>query len=290
MTEKQTGIDWNQVWMTAQQKNIDSGQGGECWAVWADKESAREFYQRSIAAGAARKRAASLASLINPASRVLDIGAGPGNITLSLAKKAAHVTAIEPSPGMAALFREQIDLENSENILFINKRWEDVDADIDLQSPYDLCFASFSLGMLDLRESILKMIGVTTKNIVLYWHAGLQSFDEDATALFPLLYSKKYYPVPGSNIIFNLLYDMHIYPEIKVIRNNAPQVYKSFDEVFESYVHRYNVTNDEQRALLSHYLRSKFIPCQGKSVIRFTSRVSMRISWQTQIMTVTRIS
>jgi 2-polyprenyl-3-methyl-5-hydroxy-6-metoxy-1,4-benzoquinol methylase len=94
MTEKQTDIDWNQVGMTAQRKNIDSGQGGEYWAVWPDKESAWEFYRRFLAAGTA-----SLASLINAASRILDIGAGLGTIALLLAKKATHVTAIEPSPG-----------------------------------------------------------------------------------------------------------------------------------------------------------------------------------------------
>jgi SAM-dependent methyltransferase len=287
MTEKKTDTDWNQVWMDAQRKNIDSGQGGECWEIWSGKESAREFFRRSFAS--AKKRAASLATLINPASRVLDIGAGPGTIALSLAKKAAHVTAVEPSPGMAALFREQIDMENADNIRLIEKRWEDADADIDLQPPYDLCFASFSLGMLDLRESIMKMIDVTAKNIVLYWHAGLQPFDEDAAALSPLLSSKKHYPVPGSDLIFNLLYSMRIYPDIKVIRDSAPQVWPSFDEVFESYARRYHAVTDDQRTLLSHYLRTKFIPYQGKSVIRFTNRVSMRISWQTQIMTVTKI-
>jgi SAM-dependent methyltransferase len=274
--------------MTTQRKNIDSGQGGECWALWPDKESAREYYRKSFAS--AKTRAASLATLINPGSRVLDIGAGPGTIALSLAKKAAHVTAVEPSPGMAAFFREQIDLENAHNILLINKPWEAVDADADLLPPYDLCFASFSLGMLDLQESVLKMIGVTAKTIVLYWHAGPQPFDEDAAALLPLLHNKKHYPVPESSIIFNLLYRMGIYPEIKVIRDSAPQVYESFDEVFEHYTRSYHAATNEQRALLAQYLRTKFIPYQGKRFIRFTSRVSMRISWQTQIMTVTRIS
>jgi 16S rRNA G527 N7-methylase RsmG len=283
-------IDWNQVWIDTQQKNIDSGQGGECWAEWTSKESALEYFQRSLDNPAVKKRATELSSLITPESRVLDIGAGPGNIALRLAKKAAHVTAIEPAQGMAGIFREQIKLENADNILLINKRWEDVDADFELRPPYDLCFASFSLGMLDLLESIGKMISVTAKIIVLYWHAGLQSFDEDATALSPLLYSKKHYPVPGSNIIFNLLYDMGIYPDVKVIRNSARLIYQSFDEVLENYARRYHITTSDQRTLLANYLRTKFIPYQGKSVIRFTTRVSMSISWRTQIMTVTRVS
>ncbi|MHC6203814.1 hypothetical protein ACYULU_11540 [Breznakiellaceae bacterium SP9] len=53
-----------------------------------------------------------------------------------------------------------------------------------------------------LREqiSLEKMMTVTLGTIVIFWHAGIQSW--------PLLHNKPYYPVPESNIIFNLLYSM----------------------------------------------------------------------------------
>jgi SAM-dependent methyltransferase len=288
--EIQNAAFWNQIWMTAQRKNIDAGRGKECWAQWADKDAAREYYRRSLAGSAAKKRAAELAALIGPESRVLDIGAGPGSIALLLAKKAAHITAVEPAAGMAEVFREQVELENADNVLLLNKRWEDVDAVIDLYPPYDLCFASFSLGMLDLQESIEKMIGVTVKHIVLYWHAGPQAFDEDAAALCPLLYGTKHSPVPESSIIFNLLYSMGIYPDVKVIRETVRLVYPSFDDVLAAYARRYDVQTQDQRRLLASYLKTKFTPYRGKSVIRFTGKVGMRISWLNQITTVTRLS
>ncbi|MDR2481771.1 MAG: hypothetical protein LBD07_05745, partial [Spirochaetaceae bacterium] len=37
------GIDWNEVWRETQQKNIDSGHGGECWTAWQDKEAAKNY-------------------------------------------------------------------------------------------------------------------------------------------------------------------------------------------------------------------------------------------------------
>ncbi|MDR2491761.1 MAG: class I SAM-dependent methyltransferase [Spirochaetaceae bacterium] len=275
--------------MKAQQKNIDSGHGGECWTMWRDKEAAKNYFSSFIASPSAKKRVAELARMIKNESRVLDIGAGPGNISIPLAQKVSHVTAVEPAPGMAEVFSDHITLAGTENIRLIPKRWEDVDIVTDLEVPYDLTFASFSLGMLDLKQSIEKMICVSSKNIVLYWHVGLQAFDEDAVELSPLLYSKKHYPVPDSNIIFNLLYSMQIYPDVKIERTNVRLVYHSFDEVLENYTRRYGVETDEQRRLLAGYLHSKFIPFEKKSVIRFTHRVSMRLSWQTQIMTAQKI-
>lgn len=278
-------IDWNEVWMDAQQKNINSGGGGECWKAWAEKEAAKNYLNSFIASPSSKKRIAELSRMVKPGSRVLDIGAGPGNITIPLSQKVSHVTAVEPAPGMLEVFRDHLTFASAGNIRLVPKRWEDVEIEADLETPYDLCFASFSLGMLDLRQSIEKMISVCTNNVVLYWHAGLQSFDEDGIELSPLLYGKKYYPVPESSIIFNLLYSMCIYPDVKIERKNVRVIYKTFEEVFEIYARRYNAETHDQQKALAAYLRTKFIPYEGKSVIRFTHRVSMCISWQTQFMT-----
>ncbi|MDR0562383.1 MAG: class I SAM-dependent methyltransferase [Spirochaetaceae bacterium] len=274
-------IDWNQVWMDAQRKNVNAGCGGECWTAWTDKDAAKKYLSSFTASPSARKRVTELSRMVKPQSRALDIGAGPGNIAIPLSKKISHVTAVEPAAGMVEVFKDNILLEGADNIRLVPKRWEDVDAESDLDAPYDLCFAAFSLGMLDLKEGIEKMMSVSTNNNVLYWHAGLQSFDEDALVLSPLLYGKEHYPVPESSIIFNLLYSMGIYPDVKVERKNVRLVYKTFDEVFETYASRYRADTDAKRKTLADYLRANYIPFEGKKVIRFTHRVSMRFSWRT---------
>jgi 2-polyprenyl-3-methyl-5-hydroxy-6-metoxy-1,4-benzoquinol methylase len=138
-------IDWNDIWINAQWQNIDSGHGGECWHSWADKKTAKEFFHHSLQSPAARERVADICSMIRPGARVLDIGAGPGNIAIPVAKIAAHVTAVEPAPGMAAVLQEQIALENMDNIQFINKKWDDVDTE-ELQPPTILLLRPFPWG------------------------------------------------------------------------------------------------------------------------------------------------
>jgi SAM-dependent methyltransferase len=280
-------VDWNQVWMDAQWNNIDSGYGGECWNAWTDKESAKEYFRKSQNSAAVQERIADLSSLIHGGSRVLDIGAGPGNITLVLAKTAAHLTAVEPAQGMVSVLMEQIALENAGNILLVNKKWDDIERE-DLRPPYDLTFASFSLGMIDLEACIKKMMSVTSGEIVIYWHAGIQSWDQESMELWPLLHNRAYSPVPQSNIILNLLYSMGIYPDVKVLRHNRRICYDTFEEALESYARRFDADNGEKRALLADYLEGKFITDGSKKML-FSHDVSMRISWKMKITTITRV-
>jgi 16S rRNA G527 N7-methylase RsmG len=280
-------IDWNNVWKNAQWQNIDSGHGGECWHSWADKETAKEYFHHSLQSMAAKERIADICSMVNPWTRVLDIGAGPGNIAIPVAKIAAHLTAVEPAPGMAAVLREQITLENMDNIHFINKKWDDVDKE-ELQPPYDLTFASFSMGMIDLKASIEKMMEVTLGTIAIFWHAGIQSWDRESMELWPLLHGKPYYSVPESNIIFNLLYSMGIYPDVKVLRYTRKIVYDSLEAALETYAARYDAKTPEQLRVLEDYLGKKLYHLDGKRML-LASNAGMKIFWPMAQVSVARV-
>ncbi|AEF84578.1 methyltransferase type 11 [Treponema primitia ZAS-2] len=287
MTGNETkNLDWNDAWMDAQRLNIDSGHGGECWHSWENKEAAKEYFQHSLHSYAAKERIADLCSQVRPESRVLDIGAGPGNIAIPIARIAKQLTAVEPAPGMAAIFQDQLSMENIDNIQLINKKWDDVDTE-ELRPSYDLSFASFSMGMIDLKASIEKMMEVTLGTIVIFWHAGIQSWDRESMELWPLLHGKPYYPVPESNIIFNLLYSMGIYPDIKVLRHNRKIVYNSFEAALEAYAGRYDAKDPEKRRVLEKYLKDKLYQADGKRML-FTTDVGMRLSWPMAQATVRR--
>lgn len=274
-------IDWNEIWKEEQNCNIASGSGRECWYAWNDEADAKDYLAMSKNRLASQDRAEDLCSVVKPDWRVLDIGAGPGNIAIPLSKKTAHVTAVEPAVGMASVLKEQIDFLNIKNIRLIPKRWDDIDPSFDLTPPYELSFASFSLGMLDLKASIKKMIAVTSKEIVLFWHAGPQAWDLDSLVLWPLLHGREFTPIPKSDVVFNLLYSLGIYPDVKVLRYQSEFVYDSVDEALEQYAKRYKATDETKRALLKDYLNTKLISRDEKKIyLRFN--VGMRISWNVE--------
>lgn len=272
-------IDWNAVWMEAQKRNVASGRGGECWHAWQDESAARDYLEMTSKRPVARERAADILSLAKSGWKVLDVGAGPGNIALPLAERGSRVTAVEPAPGMAAVLSARAAEAGFDSVRLVPKRWDDVEPAIDLDPPYDLSFASFSLGMLDLRASLEKMMAVTKGEIVIFWHAGHQSWDLDAMDLWPLLHGRRYDPIPKSDVVFNLLYSMGIYPEVRVLRSRTEQVFETFDEALDQYARRYAADTEARRGLLAAYLKDK-LRSSGSKWLLPRSDAGMRISWK----------
>lgn len=270
---------WNEKWKNEQWANRESGNARECWEAWKDIESARLYAEGAKKNAYQGERFSYLASFCHQNSRVLDIGAGPGTFAVPLSPLVSHITAVEPAHGMGVVFDEYIQEAGVQNIDIIPKRWDDVKIATDIDGSYDLVFCSFAFGMLDLLDSIQKMISVAEKTIVLYWHAGDQAWDVDAQVLWPLLHDKAFTPIPKSNIIFNLLYSMGIYPDITSYTNTIRASFSSFDEALDDYQKRFKVSplDREKNKKLIHYL-DKTLCRNGDCLLQGSASNGMRIT------------
>lgn len=271
-------IDWNAVWMARQARSRDAGRGGGCPAAWQSKRAALKYWENVRDAPRTLARVNDVLSFCNADSRVLDIGAGPGTLAIPLAAQVRHVTAVEPAQGMIEVLREQIAEHALDNIHVAQKTWDDIDAQHDLQPPYDVTVASFSIGMLDLRKAIETMMAVTSGAILLYWHIGDQPWDTEARDLWPLLHGKEHYPIPKSDLLFQVLCQMGIYPNVTVLRAQREQIFESFEAMLDDYTERYDVTTAEGRRLLAGYLAERHTVENGKCVIR-AQHNSMKLWW-----------
>jgi hypothetical protein len=167
---------------------------------------------------------------INATSRVRDIGAGLGTLAIPFAQKVAHVTAVEPAEGMCSMMREMMADYGVCNIDIVRKRWEDVDVAKSLQPPYDVVIASFSLGMVDIRSAVEKMQQKSSKHVYLYHFAGPTSWDMQWEELWQKLHGKDYQPGPKSDVLYNVLYQMGIYPHISTFRLHHHQIFSTIEE------------------------------------------------------------
>jgi SAM-dependent methyltransferase len=80
--------------------------------------------------------------------RVLDIGAGPGVFARGFAGRVKEVVALEPAGAMVAFLKEQIELNNIDNIRVIQDTWQEVDLEKhNLKQQFDLVFASMTPGV-----------------------------------------------------------------------------------------------------------------------------------------------
>ncbi len=273
-------IDWNKVWV-AQMEAHHACNKRECASIWEEKESAREFWEVSLRDGQRRALETIKHLHLTPDSRVLDIGAGPGSLAIPLAGKVRSITAVEPSKGMTEVLEENMAEYKCDNISIVRKRWEDIDIEADLEGRYDVVIASFSLGMPDIRKSIEDMLTVASGNIYLYWFAGDTSWDRHSKALWPSLHGTAYHASPKSDVLYNVLYDMGIYPHTEIFKLGRTDVYSSLKEAVDKLTGQFSVTNEEQRKILEQYLDENLIKENGNYIYDARS-TRVRMWWSTQ--------
>ena len=268
-------IDWNEVWKDKMEAQKRACLNTDCGSIWKNKESAKRFWEMSRNNGDRIEKTIQ-GMVLTPDSRVLDIGAGPGSLAIPLAERVAHVTAVEPAEGMMSVLKENIETYGIENINCVHKDWEVVDAKMDLYGPYDVVFASYSLGMKDIRSSIRKMIDVSSGYIYLYWFAGETSWDMHSRKLWPSLHGYEYQQGPKIDVLYNVLYDMGIYPNMEVFPFEHVQTFVSLDEAVENFKPHYAVTSEEQEEILRAYLKELLEDENGNIVNRgWSTRVKL---------------
>ncbi|MFA5269165.1 MAG: class I SAM-dependent methyltransferase [Methanoregula sp.] len=273
-----TSLDWNGIWKDLYDKNVASRARGECATVWETKKKAEEFLEQS---NKNPGRVRQIIDLMKPDSgcRILDIGAGPGTLAIPLAGLSAEVTAIEPAAGMAEVMREHAAGKGVTNLKILQKRWEDVDPVTDLDGPYDIVFASHSLGMPDIRGAIEKMIAVSSGRIYLFWFGGITSWEKPMLDLWPKLHCKEYVPGPKADVLFNVLWSMGIIPNVASGQLDHTRLYPDISSAIVDLREQFGISTLEQELILRIYLEEIMIRKNGQLTLP-GSTTGVRLSWE----------
>lgn len=280
MIDPQRDVDWNEVWKNQMRESRGTSPGRDCARIWESRESALRFWEMCQKERSRIDRTI-WETEVDERSRVLDIGAGPGTLAIPFAAKAAHVTAVEPAEGMCGVMREKMAEASADNISIVQKRWEDVDVKRDLMPPYDIVIASFSLGMHDIRAAIEKMILASSRYVYLYHFAGPTSWDLQWQDLWPQLHGRAYVPGPKSDVLYNVLYQMGIYPHVRTFKLLHNQMYSSLDEAVSALSNQAQAESDEEKKILRDFLQG-VLHEEGGALVMPGSSTRVRMWWETQ--------
>lgn len=112
---------------------------------WAKPDSSRTFMAADLEA--------------HPGATVLDIGAGTGAWTLFLAGRVQKVTALDPSPAMLDVLRQNVEAAGLDNVEVVRGAWPEAEV-----PPHDVSLCSHAMyGVADFAAFVRQMEAVTRR-------------------------------------------------------------------------------------------------------------------------------
>jgi len=185
---------------------------------------------------------------------LLDVGAGTGRMTLPMAKRVKHITALEPSEKLLAILKENALKQHIFNIYYVNKSLEDLDS----STKYDLVVASFSLFMFDIKAALLKMDALANKGVFLFLSASPWIDESIQKAVYGL--SNRW---SDFIFIYNILYEAGIFANVEICDFTVKQSYMNFEDATSKLMQIYRIPQ-EKKTKFAEYLRKHLVEEKGK--------------------------
>jgi len=148
---------------------------------------------------------------------ILDIGAGPGNYAVPMAREAKEVVALDPAVAMLEIIRERAAREGLDNISYCSEPWEEVDLDrLGWRRKFDLVFASVSPGVRDVSD-LKRMMEASRGYCYLSKFAGQRRNNIQDKIWERLFEQPRINDSMELYLPWNLLYSLGYYPDTKFI-------------------------------------------------------------------------
>jgi len=223
--------------------------------------------------------------ILRPGGRVLDIGAGPGNWALLLARTAGHVTALEPADAMADILEKRIAAAGITNIGVDRRTWQDIDlARERWEGAFDLVFASMTPGI-DGPDNLKKMMVASRAACYLSKFSGGNGGPGRYGELWQAVFNEPHDTRAGDIIHpFNLVYALGHRPRLEFHtweRETRLPRDKAVDD-FCTYLEGYTELDDTIRATVAAFVDARCTDgvfhqgheaCQGIMVWRVDTKV-----------------
>ena len=213
---------------------------------------------------------------LKPEYTVLDVGAGTGRLAIPIAKRVKGVTAIDPSKGMLACLNENMEKEEVENIVCVNKRWEDVELGVGIEQ-HDIVIASHSVST---QEAVAKMDAVARKYVYILTFAG-RWVGNGEEELWKAIYGERQRQRAWHSdyiLLYNILHDMKIYANLNIQEFESEQRYESLDEAVTKWQEMRDIPAEKEDVLREH-LSKILIEDDGTLCLKRKSK-SATIWWQ----------
>jgi SAM-dependent methyltransferase len=207
----------------------------------------------------------------------LDVGAGFGALALPLARRLAHVTAMEPSAAMAGALRAGAASAGLANVTVIEARWGAAP-----MRPHDLVICAHVGGLLDGNSPFLREAGTVARRLVAFVRDLPGGPDDDKffyRELYPALLGRAYEHRCRADDTVAGLERLGIRPAVTPIEYSSDQPFDSLDEACDFWMTYMGLEGEWPRDYLRRFLSGRLERRDGELVAPFRKHAAV-IAWQ----------
>ncbi len=257
MTAKTNGLDVRRAWdemRNQRMRQMRVGYDPEFRAKLAEdhREIARyNDYEYG------RKATDALGGILDENSRVLEIGAGPGTLTIPLATKAKQVVVIESSEVAVRSLKRNLEDRSLENVEIVNKNWMDTD-ERELGDGFDLVVCShFLWQMEDLEKHLEKMEAASGRYCAVIQPAGR---DDMAKEIWTEITGERYmgeFDPDADYFAYLILRQLGRLVDVRIMNYGAELDFDQEVRYIASFIGKYVEVDHRIKEMIEQYISSK---------------------------------
>ncbi|MCK4846345.1 MAG: class I SAM-dependent methyltransferase [Deltaproteobacteria bacterium] len=205
----------------------------------------------------------------------LDIGAGPGTLSIPLAKAGKDVTAIDPSKNMIDALKEA---DETKTITTIQAAWGDDDLDI---KKHDVVVCANVPDLLKGNDKFLREVGGFADKFVFLICSADPSADKFYyRELMPLIFNKEFKKRSDYLDTYSTLHSLAVFANVEIIEYDFDQPFTDLDEAIEFWKEYMGIVTEEHDARLRDFLKEKLIATPDGLLAKFHKKSAV-IWWTT---------
>lgn len=183
---------------------------------------------------------------------LLDVGSGPGTISLALAKKLKKVYALDYSKEMLNFANENAKKQGLSNLTTIYKSWEETWDDV---PNADIVVASRSMEVKNIKKALKKLNEKANKRVYLTTKIGGTFVGKEILAQL----KREIIPRPDYIYVLNTLHSMKIYAKVDFIKIKNEQSQITHDEEFIQKISwSLGNLNKKEKSILKEYFNTSY--------------------------------
>lgn len=182
-----------------------------------------------------------LLEMVSEGATVLDVGGGAGRFAIPLAIKCGKATVVDPSPSMLEQLDEAVADVEGISVAGVNADWQTAEID-----SADLVLCSHVVyGVADIRPFLQKLHDHARQRVVMV--SFVDSPQAGVAPLWEPVYGETRINLPALPELMNVLWEMGIYPSVRMLPPTGPQVFKSVEAAVEEVSGRLFIGSDTER-------------------------------------------